>query len=140
MTSAPVKNSCITIYKKRVAVQVPYDPELIELFKTIDKFYWNIESKSWTFPAESVQRLVEILEQRDYQVTTTDLRPRAEIWMEHPYCKIKLNGFFEDFKALRQLSGFQYNQENRTCVVNGSNIEEVEKIFSFRNYPFILSL
>ena len=128
--------AALIIDNKRVAVQGPYDPELIKLYKSISKWFWSMEDHVWTFPVDAVPMLSDFLEKRNYKVCTIDRRPKARIWLNGLHCSVKLNGFFEDFKSLKSLAGFEYDQVNRICTFESSQLDALVKLFNEKKYAF----
>ena len=62
----------ITLDNKRVSVKCPYNPELIMLYKSINKAYWNNEEKAWSFPLDAFEMIRDFLEMLKYKVSTVD--------------------------------------------------------------------
>jgi hypothetical protein len=53
--------------------------EVLDFFKTIDKRFWDKEKKLWSFPAESLTKLVSGLESLGIDVTVREYKPLVEL-------------------------------------------------------------
>ena len=129
-------NANIIINGCRVSVESRYDPQLIKFYKSINKYYWDKADFVWTFPVEAMELLTSKLREQNYEITVVDGSPRGRIWIQGDECKVELNAYFENFEALRALSGYHYDNETRTCTFKSSEIAAVETIFKESKYPY----
>jgi hypothetical protein len=53
--------------------------DMLALFRTIDKRYWDSVTKQWSFPASACEMVKEKLEQLGMQVTIIDYKPMVSI-------------------------------------------------------------
>lgn len=109
-----VKGSCVLISRERFAVVVPYQPQLIGIFKTIASRKYDAKALQWDFSLDDYVKLMQavkslpahvIVEGLPKAVISTFLKTTPGILKEMSTDEINLNSV--DFKLVDALMPFQ---------------------------------
>lgn len=74
------KSAIITkLLNERISISTPYDRQVIEICRQVDRRFWDSKTKLWYMPVSALESIKQQLESINFVVTVTDYRPQVKI-------------------------------------------------------------
>jgi hypothetical protein len=127
------KMATIEVNNTRISVKCKYDSMLCDFFNKQPKFFYDYETKLWSFPKERMAPIKEFLTQAGYEVSVVDKQRYSTVQLYDGKVRIELGSHFKGFDSLRDLPGYKYQM--RVVYCDGDQLDRVKQIMNENGMP-----